>query len=328
VGDDLYDAGNYRDTGPLLGESCKVTLNGYVRPCPIDVDGDGKMSLLCGDEPGFVTLTKNVGDRNRPAFADPRKATDPKGRVLRLHREAIIPDNNGERNSGQLKPCLCDWDGDGRTDLIVGGNTNRILWLERYDAKRNTYRRVHQLEVKGIADAFCARKGPVVLDFDEDGREELLAVDSQRRVCLFRQGKGPQGRMLLEPPVPLLFTSGKAITTYDVGLRAEPHICLAACDWTGSGTHDLIISANWQTCILENVGSNRRPRFKRPAPLRNPDGSLLVTSHHESHVAAYDWDNDGRLDLMIGGEAGTVYLFHRDWLAGATHSVTLERAID
>ncbi len=45
-------------------------------------------------------------------------------------------------------------------------------------------------------------------------------------------------------------------------------------------------------------------------------GAIIEASHHESHVAVFDWDGDGLSDLMIGGEAGTIYLFRRDWVNG------------
>lgn len=45
-------------------------------------------------------------------------------------------------------------------------------------------------------------------------------------------------------------------------------------------------------------------------------GAIIEVSHHASHVTVFDRDGDGRSDLMIGGEAGTIYLFRRDWVNG------------
>lgn len=327
---DPFDPKSFRDMGPLLGEGCKLKLEGFVRPCPLDVDGKGNMSLLCGDEPGFLTLVRNIGSRNRTVFARPKKITDRSGHVLRLNRESIIPDNDGEGNCGQLKPFVCDWDGDGNLDIIVAGNTNRILWLDHYDPETNSIRRMHELKVKGLVDPFAARKGPCVIDFDGDGRPELLAVNSLRQICLYRQGRGTQGRIVLEPPILLKYRDGRPLGTWSIlspGMAKkirEPNVCLAACDWTGTGSYDLIVSSYLQTFLLENVGSNRSPRFKRPKPLCQPDGTPVEISHHESHVAVYDWDRDGRLDLMIGGESGTIYLLHRDWITGVGSKIQLK----
>ena len=81
-----------------------------------------------------------------------------------------------------------------------------------------------------------------------------------------------------------------------------------------------------------NIYAVKHSRYLRPdgardlvIPPATPDGTPIETSHHENHAAAYDWDSDGRLDLMIGGESGTIYLFHRDWLSGITHRVKIRQ---
>ena len=104
-----------------------------------------------------------------------------------------------------------------------------------------------------------------------------------------------------------------------------PNICLAVCDWRERGVDDLIISSSHQTFLLENAGTSRRPAYRRPVPFTEPDGTIVDTSHHESHVAVFDWDGDGREDLMIGGEAGTIYLFHRSWLEGLEPRITVAK---
>ncbi len=50
---------------------------------------------------------------------------------------------------------------------------------------------------------------------------------------------------------------------------------------------------------------------------------MYVGDHAETHVAPFDWDEDGRLDLTVGGQAGTFYLFHRDWIGGLEPKVPL-----
>ena len=84
----------------------------------------------------------------------------------------------------------------------------------------------------------------------------------------------------------------------------------------------MIIASSQYTSLVENVGANnKKPVFNAPIKLTAPDGTPIETSHHENHAVAYDWDSDGRLDLMGGGESGTIYLFHRDWSSGITHWV-------
>ena len=189
-----------------------------------------------------------------------------------------------------------------------------------------------------MADPFGFRKGPAAVDFDGDGRVELLAVDSLGRISVFRQGNGADGKLVLEPPVPLTYRDGGTLLNSDIGrgladtdgvsfpgglpsLWREPSITLAACDWRRRGVFDLFVSSNWYTFYLENAGTVGTPCFERPRPIRSPDGAAHKLSQHESHVTAFDWNGDGTPDLIIGGESGGLYLFHHDWLSGITHSV-------
>ena len=343
TGRHYLDHGAYRNHGYLLGEGCKLKVEGYCRPQPIALSstrggkrkrsargrsggsiGPEEFALLCGDEPGFVTLSRPNG---REGFQLQERMTNRRGEVLHLNREHVIPDNDSERNSGQLKPCLCDWDGDGRLDIILGGNTDRIFWLENYDPRTNSYARRHRLRVKGVHNPFAARKGPAACDIFRRGRPDLIAVDSQLRVAVFRQGRGARGRVELQPGIPLCYEDGEAITIMSIGPPPIhiPNICLAVCDWRERGVDDLIISSSHQTFLLENAGTSRRPAYRRPVPFTEPDGTIVDTSHHESHVAVFDWDGDGREDLMIGGEAGTIYLFHRSWLEGLEPRITVAK---
>ncbi len=321
---DALQADAFRDRGVLLGQACELKLEGYVRPVPLDADGNGTMDLLCGDEPGFITLVKNMGTSGKPVFALADKLKNQHGEVL------ILSDTNFPRwcqttsYIGQLKPYVCDWDQDGELDIIVGsGFFSVIFWLEKYDPARNRFEKMHVLQVKGANPKrpFKIRKGPAVVDWDKDGRPELLALDPSGAVCIFRQGKkgSPEGLTMLEPGIKLCYEDGKEITSKD--FLPYGNISLWPCDWTGSESCDLIVGSNHFTWLVENIGTNTKPRFKAPEKFKAPDGVPVETSHHESHAAAYDWDADGRLDLMVGGESGTIYMYHRDWLSGIKHKV-------
>ena len=336
VGSDPWQPGSFQDTGRLLGEGCKVKHVGMVKGDPIDPRGDGAFDLVCGNLAGYITLVRNLGTRDAPAFAEPERVTDADRVPVRVYREGLMGDQNSEGPCGQLKPLVCDWDGDGRLDILVGNNSNRIVWLRGYDPAENRYDAWLQLKVRGLHDPFGFRKGPAAADFDGDGRLELVAIDSNGRICTFAQGPGPNGSELLEPPVPLRFADGEVIMNGDIGkaladaegvpfpsglpgIWREPAVTLAACDWTETGTLDLIASSNWHTFVIENVGSNAEPRFDRPQPIRDERGTPVKVSQHESHVTAYDWDGDGTPDLIVGGESGGLYFFHHDWVSGIYH---------
>lgn len=338
--DDPFAPKAFKKAVFLAGEGGKVKVEGYVRPAPMDLNlpieqadrsemaqnvtasaspdrsaGDnrvGRFSLVCGDEPGFISLIVNRGTVKNPVYDKPRKVKDARGKVVRLCRENILDDGDHEAGCGQLKPQVCDWDNDGFPDIIVANNTNRIFWLKNYDPGTNRIRELQELRVKDHPAPFGWRKGMAIADFNADGRLELVTADGHGRICMFTQTDNPE---ILNPGISLTFTDGRVITVDSVPPNHyKPQtVWMFAADWYKRGVFDLFIASNYTVSFLENAGSAEKPVFESPRQLHTPDGPLMI-SHHETQPAVYDWDSDGRPDLLVGGENGGIYLFHRDWL--------------
>ena len=78
----------------------------------VDWDGDGKIDLLVGDIGGNVYLLPNEGTREKYAFGKERQLTAG-GKPLRVN--------------GDAGPFACDWDGDGKIDLLVKDTAGKAL---------------------------------------------------------------------------------------------------------------------------------------------------------------------------------------------------------
>ena len=304
------------DRGPLLGEGVKLSAQGYVAPFPCDPEGDGNIHFMLGDDPGFVTFAQNVGTREAPRWNFP-ESVNAGGAPIRLYREGILHDHDGEMWCGQVKPQYVDWDHDGIPDLIAGNNTNKLFVFKGLG--NMDFDPPEELEVEGETFPFGWRKAPFAVDWNGDGLLDLVAVDKDERVCLFRRAKAGK-QLILLPGEAFRYEDGEEITTNTIppGMYKNPVTCLWVCDWEGTGTWDLFASSNLQTSLIENVGTNERPLFKRPVPLSTPDGAINIC-HHESRAVTVDWDLDGDLDVIIGGEAGSLYFFRRDWLEKREH---------
>ena len=307
-------ASAFIDRGPLFGEGPRLRGEGYASPFPCDPDGDDDVDFIIGDEPGFIRFAENVGSRSKPRFLPPRPLYSD-GSPIRIWRENLLHDRDLEMWCGQTKPILVDWDDDGAPDLIVGNNTNRLLFLKGMGGGR--FESPQEIRVRGDAFPFAWRKRPFAVDWNRDGRLELIAVDKRQRICLFDRTDDP---LLLERGVVLRYIDGEEITTNSIppGIYRNPVVCLWACDWDRRGLTDLLVSSNLETSILRNAGIEGQLVFHRPSPLSTPEGIIRI-GHHETSVAAVDWDLSGDLDLIIGGESGSLYFFRRDYLDGTTH---------
>ncbi len=307
----------YTDRGPLTGEGVKLRAEGYTTPFPCDLDGNGGTDLVLGDEPGFVTLAKSTGTRTNPSWEVPRSIQS-NGTPLRLYREQMLHDHDGEMWCGQVKPLYVDWDSDGIPDLIVSNTTNKILFFKGLGDMQ--FAEPQDIEVEGDPFPFGWRKRPFALDWDGNGLMDLVSVDKDERICLFRRTRR-DGNLVLLPGEVMRYEDGEEITTNTIppGIYRNPVALIWVCDYDGDGDWDLLVSSNLQTSLLENTGSTQGLVFKRPVPLSTPDGEINIC-HHESSCAALDWDADGDLDIIIGGESGSLYFFRRDWLEGREHA--------
>jgi hypothetical protein len=92
-----------------------IKVNGDAAPVVADWDGDGRPDLIVGAEDGSVVWYRNAGSAKEPKLeaARPLVGKSPIGWGG--------DDKRGPRDWGlRVKPCVFDWDGDGRPDLLLG----------------------------------------------------------------------------------------------------------------------------------------------------------------------------------------------------------------
>lgn len=177
--------------------------------------------------------------------------------------------NNVRRNDWRLK----DYDGDGRTDLIVSvGDWTIYGWDNNYDERGNW------------------KRGPLHSYF----------------YWLKNLGGDTLETTTWATPQLLTTQDGLPLDTY-----GNPSALLE--DWDGDGDLDLItcdfLDNFW---YFENCGTRINPVWSAARRICQRDGERLNCDLCIPHMQAVDWDNDGRLDLLVSEEDGRVGFYHND----------------
>ncbi|CAE6936036.1 unnamed protein product, partial [Symbiodinium sp. CCMP2456] len=180
-------------------------------------------------------------------------------------------------------PCLAygDLDMDGVLDLVVGFRDGRLdLGLGKlgddFKAQEGLANPVGDL---GLG---MARKTPGIVDWDGDGKGDLLVSADGMRLFL-HEADG----------------SLKETTTKLASLEGRSPLSIVTVDWTMDGDDDILLIEKQALVLLERSGSEGfLPAFEVfHWSLR--DGLPTVTG---GTVA--DWDEDGLFDVLVGLESG------------------------
>jgi hypothetical protein len=92
--------------------------NNDTGPTTADWDGDGLWDLIVGSGDGSVTFFKNTGTKKEMEFAAGIQLISPN------ESHAIKHDQQPTRACARTKVHVCDWNLDGRLDLLVGDFTS------------------------------------------------------------------------------------------------------------------------------------------------------------------------------------------------------------
>lgn len=297
-----------------------IDVYGQPSPCFADFRGTGKLDLICGEFLDGFTFFENVGTRSAPRYAPGRPLTSG-GQPIKMHL-------------CMTTPVAVDFDDDGDPDLVVGDEDGRVAFIEntgkvadglpQFLAPR--YFRQYADDVK-----FGALSSPVSVDWDGDGRDDLIAGNSAGNVGFIRNLGGTPLRWA--PPV-LLSAGGKPIheqagTNGSIQGPNEAkwgYTNVGVGDWDGDGLPDLITNGVWgRVLYFRNIGTRTQPSLAAAEPIEvawqgqrqwpqwnwwAPRGNELVTQWRTT-PCIIDWNRDGLNDLVTLDYEGYLVCFER-----------------
>ncbi|PHN02293.1 FG-GAP repeat domain-containing protein [Flavilitoribacter nigricans] len=317
-------------------EATDLKFGALVTPFSYDWDGDGDEDLICGNTAGYIGFIENLDGGTSPRWAPPRYL-EADGQVIRP-----MAGGNGsiqgpcEAKWGYSTLSVADWDQDGLPDIMLNSIWGKVVWYENVGTPGNpqlTAARPVTVEWEGTNPkpewnwwspqgqelATQWRTTPYMIDWNNDGLQDLIMLDHEGYLSFFERYQDDAGQLKLKAPERIF--RGKGASVFDAknreqegpadsllklnnrigGSSGRRKFCFV--DWDRDGRLDLLVNSV-SVNFFKNMGADRAGRImlQDMGPLTD-----MELAGHTTSPTVVDWDKDGVPDLLIGAEDGRFY---------------------
>lgn len=291
---------------PVYDTAARVLL--FPASYYLDWDNDGKRDLLVApnnvdqvEDQKSIQYFKNSGFNDHPRF--------------NFQRYGVMQDEMIDMGTGSM-PAFLDYNADGLPDLLVGGAgrydslVGFVPQMELYEntgtAQQPRFSLVSgdYLNLRSLAPfANATHLHPTAGDLDGDGDQDLLLGNSDGAIFHFINTAGPNN-----PASYSLLTPNFA--NIDVGTHSAPQLV----DLDGDLDLDLLVGdLKGYVHYYNNHGTVSVPSYILVSDtfghVKINNFSGMTASNGMSQPFANDYDQDGDLDLLVGGIEGEIQVF-------------------
>lgn len=296
---------NFGSGETIQANGADIEVPGCSVPCFVDWNNDQLKDLIIGEGgydggstfPGKVRVYLNVGTESNPQFSDYFYA--------RSYGSDLTCTASGFMG---CFPRVAYWDADARKDLLIGqaDGTVRIFLNVGTDAEPEfaggTFIKVGTYPCcrRDIDVGF--RATPIVADWDNDGKKDLIVGAHDGRVHLFlNEGTDTEPFFRTES-----FAQADGNDLIVPGNRSSP----AVLDLDGDRKKDLL-TGNTEGLLFfyRNIGAEAAPVFAGPFFVVSGSDPIDLPDSSRSRPYVCYWTNDPYLDVLIGAADGKVHLY-------------------
>ncbi len=273
-----------------VDNSGRLKVTGASAPFVIDINGDNKKDIICGDSDwvgghpssGMIWYYLNSGTEKAPVFTTCKFVK--------------------RRFDANVKPFVVDWNGDGRKDIILGSVNGWVYFLPGKSTKMR-FKGLKFFEVDKKRLDIGQFSAPAVVDWNGDRRKDLILGEgtySANSIYIYLNDGTSS--------YPKFEKKGKHYLAYGEG---KMHLTPSIVDWDRDGDPDLIVGDDKGYINLYiNEGKKRGgtvKTLKYAGRLKNKSGREIDVGSMATPCAV-DWDGDGDVDIVCGNSSGHIYI--------------------
>ncbi|MBT3200742.1 MAG: VCBS repeat-containing protein [Phycisphaerales bacterium] len=221
----------------------------------MDYNNDGKLDIISGDSAGNVWIYINLGTTDKPKLAAGKKV-HADGKPISASRKTYKKDGGryvvdkiipGSSKLAEVytKIHLADWDGDGLKDLLIGHSSTIIFYKNAGTKSKPVFKA--PVTIDPPKGGFASRPSPHVVDFDGDGKKDLLVSTEPRKLEFYRNvgtAKAPKLGKAVE-----IVLKGDG---FEKGSRNRIEVV----DWNNDGKMDILVGNFYSDRQTRKMGGN------------------------------------------------------------------------
>ena len=239
-----------------------------VRTSLANLSGSGRLDIVAGNYFGDIFVVGNEGSAQIPKFSQPASLA-----------KAVVPTakDPAHRWGNIFAPVMQDWDGDGKTDLLIGEGSysanNIHLFVNQGSSTSPIFNEDKRMPL-ALGEG-REQLTPALADVNGDGTPDILVTDRQGRVTAYLRPPDWKWNQSITPSGYLSKSGGLTTDEAAAFVLGSGIHTIATGDMNGDGLFDLVVGKNsGRIAWAPNKGTKEAPKFEaaneltgeKPAP--------------------------------------------------------------